>query len=64
MSTAGRRRENQLPGPASAGDAGVTFARFEQWKPARRGHLHDRGRAVTEHAPLRVDLATEWIVHA
>src|SRR2546426_10197563 len=58
------RREDQLSGAAGARDARVAFARFEERKPARRRHLHDGGRAVTEDAPLGVDLATERVVHA
>src|SRR2546430_2723496 len=64
MSAARGRREDELPRPPRARDARVAFGRSQQRKPARRGHLHHRRRTVAEDAPLRIDLATQRIVHA
>jgi hypothetical protein len=58
------RCQDELAGAARRCDARIAFLFSKQRQPARRRHLEHRRDAVTEHAPLRVDLASERIVNA
>src|SRR5207249_12076002 len=57
MSAARRGREDELASPARARDAWISFARVEERKTARRGHLDHSGEPASKHAPVGIDLA-------
>ncbi len=64
MRAARGRGQDELTGAARRRDARIALALGEQRESARRGHLDDRGLAIAQDAPLRIDLAQQRIVHA
>src|SRR6185436_6933141 len=58
------RGQDELASAARRCDTRIAFIVSKQRETARSGHLENRGYAVTEHAPLCIDLASERIVHA